>query len=272
MITVDRSHRPVFGGTSTGLVRLENEDRFVYAFYQVGKEDATPVILALVADGVGGQNAGEKAASIAVDLIPDYFEKSEGSIFLKGLENAMLAANQEVMRQAELDPAYAGMACTCAAAVLAGKRLFIANLGDSRIYLQRNNQLIQISRDHTWESESRQLGYGQQADKKQKNQRSHIITRYLGNPIPPKVDNGLYLSDDESTRSALKNQGLELGKDERVLICSDGLTDMVTDEEIHNIMAIHPANQLVDRLTTAALNKGGQDNITMVIVGDETEV
>ena len=271
MIAVDRPHRPVFSGTSTGLVRLENEDRFVYAFYQVGKEDATPVILALVADGVGGQNAGEKAASIAVDLIPDYFEKYEGSNLLKGLENALLAANQEVIRQSELNPAWAGMACTCAAAVLAGKRLFIANLGDSRIYLRRSGNLIQISRDHTWESETRQLGYGQQAGEKQKNQRSHIITRYLGSPIPPKVDVGLYLREDESTRIAVKNQGLELGKDDRILICSDGLTDMVTDEEIHDIMAIHPANQLVEKLTTAALNKGGQDNITMVIVGDEKE-
>ena len=271
MIAVDRPHRLVYGGTSTGLVRMENEDRFVYAFYQVGNEDATRVILALVADGVGGQNAGEKAASIAVDLIPDYFEKYEGSDLLKGLENAILATNQEVMRQAELDPAYAGMACTCATAVLAGRLLFIANLGDSRIYLWRNGKLIQISRDHTWESETRQLGYGQQFGEKQGNQRSHIITRYLGSPILPKVDVGLYLREDESIHCAVRNQGLELGKDERVLICSDGLTDMVTDEEINNIMAIHPANQLVEKLTTAALSKGGQDNITMVIVGDETE-
>lgn len=271
MIAVDRPHRLVYGGTSTGLVRMENEDRFVYAFYRDGNEDATPIILALVVDGVGGQNAGEKAASITVDLIPDYFEKIEGSDFLKGLENAMLAANQEVMRQAELDPAFAGMACTCAAVALVGRRLFIANLGDSRIYLQRDGKLIQISRDHTWESETRQLGFGQQLGEKQGNQRSHIITRYLGNPIPPKVDVGLYLREDESTHTAVSNQGLKLGKDDRVLICSDGLTDMVTDEEINNIMAIHPTNQLVERLTTAALNQGGQDNITMVIVGDEME-
>jgi serine/threonine protein phosphatase PrpC len=271
MIAVDRSHRPIFGGTSTGLVRLQNEDRFVYAFYQTEGEEATPVILALVADGVGGQNAGEKAASITVDLIPDYFEKYEAGDLLKGLEDAILAANQEVMREAELDPALVGMACTCAATVLAGRRLFIANLGDSRIYLQRSGQLIQISRDHTWESESRHLGYGQQAGEKQKNQRSHIITRYLGSPIPPKVDIGLYLGEDEGTASTMRNQGLELGKDDRVLICSDGLTDMVTDEEINNIMAIHPANQLVEKLTTAALDKGGQDNITMVILGDETK-
>ena len=271
MIALDRPHRLVYGGTSTGLVRLENEDRFVYAFYQVGKEDVTPVILALVADGVGGQNAGEKAASITVDLIPDYFEKYEADDLLKGWEDAMLAANQEVMRQSELDPAWAGMACTCAAVVLAGRKLFIANLGDSRIYLRRNGELMQISRDHTWESETRHLGYRQQAEEKQKNQRSHIITRYLGSPIPHKVDVGLYLREDEGMRNAVKNQGLELGKDDRVLICSDGLTDMVPDEEIGNIMAIHPANQLVERLTAAALNKGGQDNITMVIVGDETD-
>lgn len=271
MIAVDHPHRPVYGGTSTGLVRLENEDRFVYAFYKVGKEDATPVILALVADGVGGQNAGEKAASIAVDLIPDYVEKYEADDLLKGLEKAMLAANQEVMRQAELDPAWAGMACTCAAVMLAGRRLFIANLGDSRIYLQRSGKLIQISRDHTWESETRHLGFGEQAGEKQKNQRSHIITRYLGSPIPPKVDVGLYLREDERTHSALRNQGLELGQDDRVLICSDGLTDMVTDEEINAIMNAYPANLLVENLTKAAMDKGGQDNITMVIVGDETK-
>lgn len=271
MIAIDQPHRAVFGGTSTGLVRLENEDRFVYAFFQTGREDTTPVILALVADGVGGQNAGERAASITVELIPDYFEKFEAGDLLKGLQDAMLAANQEVIRQAALDPALAGMACTCAAILLAGERLFIANLGDSRIYLQRSGKLIQISRDHTWESEARQPGYGQQAGEKQKNQRSHIITRYLGSPIPPKVDVGLYLGEGEVTASAMRHQGLELGKDDRVLICSDGLTDMVTDEEINHIMAIYPANQLVEELTSAALNNGGLDNITIVIVGNEIE-
>lgn len=271
MIAVDRPHRPVFGGTSTGLVRLENEDRFVYAFFQAGVEETIPVILAMVADGVGGQNAGEKAASIAVDLIPDFFEQYEGKDLLRCLEDAMLAANKEIVRQAELDPACAGMACTCAAVVLAGRRLFIASLGDSRIYIQRKGKLIQISQDHTWESESRHLGFGQPGNKQHKNQRSHIITRYLGSPIPPRVDVGLYLGEGDSSASATDNQGMILGKDERVLICSDGLTDMVTDEEIENIMELNPANQLVEKLTTAALNKGGQDNITLVIVGGEAE-
>jgi len=115
-------------------------------------------------DGVGGQNAGEKAASIAVDLIPDYLEKFEPGDILRGLESAIVEANYEILRQAELIPAYAGMACTCAAVLVAGNQLFIANVGDSRIYWRRQGILKQISRDHTLEKEPSHTGFENRAD------------------------------------------------------------------------------------------------------------
>jgi len=267
MIAVNLPHRLVYGGTSCGLVRLENEDRFTFAFYQISLHNPTPVLLAIVADGVGGQNAGEKAASLVVDLIPDYLEKFEPGDTLRGLESAFIEANYEILRQAELIPAYAGMACTCAAVLVVGNQLFIANVGDSRIYWWRQGILKQISRDHTRETESSHTGFENPAENERKKPRSHVITRYLGSEFPPKVDLGLYLDGDEKPQTAFFHQGMELGKDDLILICSDGLTDMLTDEEIEIIIKTYPAQQLVENLTDAALKKGGEDNITLVIIG-----
>jgi PPM family protein phosphatase len=266
VIAVDYPHLPIHAGTSTGLVRKTNEDRFTHASYKASETDETPILLAVVADGVGGQNAGEKAALIAVEMIPDYFERNEVANPLKGLENAFLAANREMMHQAELEPDFQGMACTCSAILVIGNHLSIAHVGDSRIYLLQNGRLIQISRDHTWEAGMHFSGH-EKGNNTQGNSRSHIISRYLGSELPPKVDVGLYLDEKENEIEAVSHQGLELGKEDLILVCSDGLTDMVSDIEIERIMKESQPRNLVENLTNAALKKGGKDNITMVIIG-----
>jgi PPM family protein phosphatase len=266
MIPIDHPQRRIFSDTSTGLVRPQNEDRFAIGFFQMKEKDTAPILLAVVADGVGGQKAGEKAASIAVELIPEYLASFESDDVLKGLESAILAANAEIVRLAETNPDYSGMASTCAAAVVVGNRLFIANVGDSRIYVLRNEKLFQISRDHTLESEIRFFGLANPQMVSPSHRRSHVITRYLGSSVPPKVDLGYYLNDQESTLVAANHQGMELAEHDLVLVCSDGLTDMLSDEEIETVMKSNAADQLVEKLTDAALQKGGEDNITLVVI------
>lgn len=266
MIAVEYPHLPIHAGTSTGLVRKTNEDRFTHASYKASETDETPIILALVADGVGGQNAGEKAASIAVEIIPDYFERSEVANPLKGLENAFLAANREIVRQAALEPEFQSMACTCSAVLVIGNRLSIAHVGDSRIYLLQKGGLIQISRDHTW-ADGTHFPDHEKRNNNQRNSRSHVISRYLGSELPPKVDVGLYLDEKENELEAVSHQGMELGKEDLILVCSDGLTDMLSDNEIEGIMKEGQPRDLIENLTNAALRKGGEDNITLVIIG-----
>lgn len=266
MIPIDHFHRRIFSGTSTGLVRLKNEDRFGIGCFQFNEKNPTPILLAMVADGVGGQKAGEKAASMAVELIPQYFAQFDGDNVLKGLESAILAANAEIVQLSEITPDYSGMASTCAVAVVVGKRLFIANVGDSRIYILRNGVLYQISRDHTLESEIQYYGLANSKMISPSQRRSHVITRYLGSSLPPKVDLGLYLDYQASTEAGANNQGMVLAEQDLIFVCSDGLTDMLSDKEIEKIMKSNSADRLVEKLTDAALQKGGEDNITLVII------
>lgn len=271
MIGVDRPHLHISGGTSTGLVREKNEDRFTYAFYRVSETDSTPILLAVVADGVGGEKAGEAAASIAVDVIPDQMLTDDISHPLHSLEEAFLAANREIVRQADTDQSRNGMACTCVCALVIGKRLYIANVGDSRIYLWRKDHLSQISRDHTWANEAASLGLPGGKEISRKKPLGHVITRYLGSALPPKVDLGFHLPQTDGDTEELINQGVELDEDALVLLCSDGLTDMLSDPEIEAIIRNNKTEVLVEKLTDAALRKGGEDNITLVIIGGQVK-
>ncbi len=266
MIGVDRPHLHISGGTSLGLVREKNEDRFTYVFYRVSETDPTPILLAVVADGVGGENAGEAAASIAVDVIPAQVETGDINQPLQVLDEAFLAANREIVKQADSDQSRNGMACTCVCALVIDKRLYIANVGDSRIYLWRKDHLSQISRDHTWANEAALLGLPGGKEISRKKPLGHVITRYLGSALPPKVDLGLFLRQDDGEKRALINQGVELDQDALVLLCSDGLTDMLTDPEIEAIIRNNKTKVLVEKLTNTALRKGGEDNITLVII------
>lgn len=266
MIPIEQPWRKIFSRTSSGLVRLKNEDRFGFSFFRASETDPTPILLAVVADGVGGQKAGEIAANIAVETIQKSFQYFEAKELLKALEQSILEANREIVRQAETSTDTAGMACTCAAAVMVANRLFIANVGDSRIYIMQKGRLTQISRDHTLGTEFRFLEGVDEQDQVKTSSRSHIITRYLGSDLPPKVDLGLYLDEQENLTFAIGNQGLELGEHDLVLICSDGLTDMVLDGEIEATLKSYPANQVVASLTDAALKRGGEDNITLIVI------
>jgi len=269
LISIDQPHLHISGGTSTGLVREKNEDRFTYAFYQVSETNLTPILLAVVADGVGGENAGEAAASIAVEIVPEQMEKGDINQPLQVLEEAFLTANREIFNQADTHPEHYGMACTCICALVIDKRLYIANVGDSRIYLWRKDSLVQISRDHTWANEASSLGLPVGNGINRKNPLGHVIIRYLGSTLPPKVDLGLYLKQDDDEEEALMNQGLELDKGDLVLLCSDGLTDMLSDLEIEKIIKDNKPEILVEKLTDAALRNGGEDNITLVIIGGQ---
>ena len=124
-----------------------------------------------------------------------------------------------------------GMGTTCACAWVIGTRLFIASVGDSRIYLLRNGNLIQLTVDHTWVQEAVEKGILAPEDVRN-HPNVHVIRRYLGSPKTPQADTRLRLAKDETDTQARSNQGLRLLPGDLLLLCTDGLTDVVEDAEI----------------------------------------
>lgn len=239
----------VSGKTDQGLVRPNNEDNF-YLDEKLG--------LLVVADGMGGHASGETASKLAVNIIRDYFQSPQKVIgnydhdyseATNKLNSAISLANRAVFEAAQSSPALKGMGTTIAAILLTGNRLSIAHIGDSRVYLVRSGNIEQLTDDHSIVNE--QL----KRDMITKEEAAHstmknILTKALGISLEMEADL------DELTMFG----------DDILLLCSDGLTTMVTDEAILEIIsfASDPA-AACDSLINAANEKGGPDNITVVL-------
>ena len=230
-----------FGVTDPGRVRQNNEDALL-----VG--DGGDETLFVVADGVGGFEAGEVASSIAIDV-------------LRGLdpdapfEGAIEEANRRILAAGRGDDRLSGMSTTVVAARFGGTRrephVEIAHVGDSRAYLYRGGELKPITEDHSLVAElvrSGDLTRDQAFEHPQKN----LITRALGTEDTIEVDTSML--------------PVEVG--DRFVLCSDGLTDMVREEGVKEILARHPEDPegAARGLLSAALEAGGNDNITVVVV------
>ena len=139
----------------------------------------------------------------------------------------------------------------------------MATVGDSRIYLLRDGQARQISIDHTWIQEALDAGLiepGEVAG----HPNSHVIRRYLGSPRPPEVDFRIRLEPGESDARALGNQGMQLKAGDRLVVCTDGLSDLVNPAEIYETFSKKPLEQAAAALIDLANSRGGHDNITIV--------
>lgn len=273
MIRLSRAHLHVVARTHAGMTDKQNEDRFAVTAYQVGVEEPTPVLFAVVADGIGGHRAGEVAAEIAVNAISHIVALSDGKHPLETLQYAIQTASQEISRQAHHNEERLGMGTTCACALIIGDRLYTASVGDSRIYLLRGDQLHRLTTDHTWVQEAMEKGI-LDARSARRHPNYHVIRRYLGSVEPPQADMRLRMSESESDTQARLNQGMLLAPADILLLCTDGLTDEVEDSEIarllqlpacrgnHSIALRAAAEQLIE----LACQRGGRDNITVVLI------
>ena len=157
------------------------------------------------------------------------------------------------------------MGATCAAAWIIGHRLYAATVGDSRLYLLRGRAIIQLSTDHTWIQEALERGFIQ-PEEARGHPNAHVIRRYLGSPSPPRVDIRLRLSSRESDTQSEANQGLLLQAGDQLILCSDGLTDLVENREILNAFTSQPAQKAAEAMVNLANARGGHDNITLVAI------
>jgi protein phosphatase len=250
--------------THPGETGKSNEDRYGLTSYVLGP-DNTPVVLAVVADGIGGHLAGEVAAQIAVDTFVALMATFEGGDPVEHMRQAIIEAGGAIAQAAQESPEQEGMGSTLSAVLVIGQRLYAATIGDSRIYLRRGGRLIQTSIDHTWVQEAIEHKIIP-AEAARNHPHAHVLRRHLGSRLEPKPDFRLRLAASESDEQAEANQGLLLQPGDQVLICTDGLTDLVRDYEIAGALRRRAPEAAVHYLVGLARSRGGFDNITTLLL------
>ena len=242
------------GKTDVGRVRQENQDD-----YRAG-ELPGGAVWALVCDGMGGAKGGREASQGACNVIENFFQEQYAQCgagqeepFLK---KALLYAYRFVFQKAAHEEALAGMGTTAVCALVRSGNVYLCHAGDSRAYLIRDGKLTQLTHDHSYVQELVDCGTITEEEAEHHPQKN-IITKALG------VD---YRLEPEFTAAKLK-------REDRLLLCTDGLTNMVPVEEMEELLAQGTCYDLPDRLIEAANAHGGSDNITALLLAVEpTEV
>jgi PPM family protein phosphatase len=240
------------GGTSSGQVRPANQDS-----YAIGPQGR----FFLLADGMGGHAGGEQASRIAVQAIADFLDATweEDLSSSQLLRKAILRANAAILTDQRQHPERIDMGTTLVAVLqrpnpAAGEPHFwYTHVGDSRLYRLRNHQLEQLTQDHTWIAQAVKQGNLSRDEARQHPWR-HVLSQCVG----------------REELVAVLVEPLELQAGDRLLLCSDGLTDEVGDEAIAQLLGDAPnCEAAVAALVSAANTAGGSDNITTIVVGCE---
>ena len=263
MIPSERSHIYAAAITHPGMSGKNNEDNYAVSAHVLSETDPTASTFAIVADGVGGHKAGEVASEIAVETISRIISESDAVNPQEILEYAIAHASDSVHQQSVSGDDQKGMGSTCCCVWIIGNRLYTSSVGDSRIYLVRDGQIRQITVDHTWIQEAIEHGILTK-DQAKGHPRAHIIRRYLGSKNPVMPDFRLKLHPDETDEQALANQGMQLLSGDHLLLCSDGLTDLVDDAEIQEMLQKNTLEAAIQNLVDLANERGGHDNITII--------
>ncbi|MFT3892114.1 MAG: protein phosphatase 2C domain-containing protein [Anaerolineales bacterium] len=266
MNRVSRAHLNVEAQTHPGMTGKNNEDRFAVASFVLDSEEKMPALFAVLADGIGGHRGGEVAAELAVNHIMQVVAKSDGRQARQTIETAVSEASSAIAAHSATNDDLKGMGSTCATAWIIGDRLYTSYVGDSRIYLMRGGRIQQLTIDHTWVQEAIEKGI-LTPELARDHPNVHVIRRYLGSPVPPDPDFRLKWFDGEGDQHAESNQGAQLLPNDVVLLCSDGLTDLVWNDEILEIVrAKSNLKEAARALIDLANSRGGHDNITIVLI------
>lgn len=242
-----------FGKSITGLKRSNNED----AFY-ICNENCILDNLYIIADGMGGHKAGEVASSIAINAFNKYLSESickpvNESAILDIMVDAIQTSNKEIYKISEENPEFLGMGTTFDAAVVCKNKIFIAHVGDSRVYIMREKKLFQVTKDHSLVMEMVKNGEITMEEALVHPNRN-IITRALGTKNDIEIDTFIENINDVDI----------------ILMCTDGLTNMIKDSEIENILNLEKSvEEKLEILVDTANNNGGLDNISVILISQE---
>lgn len=232
----------------TGNYRENNEDSYTI-------DDSQRFFV--VADGMGGQNAGEKASALAAELIPQQldqlldFQSTSRDVVVAAIDKSVEHANSEIMALSEMDPSTRNMGTTVVLLVRSGDNFYIGGVGDSRVYLLRGDTLTQLTKDHSLTQALLEAGTINEEEAKTHRYRN-VLYRYLG-----------------TKDGAAGTEACEIRPEpgDRFFLCSDGVTDGIEDDQIQAILtSADDPQKVAEDLVDAALEGGSKDNITSVVV------
>ncbi|MBE6798703.1 MAG: Stp1/IreP family PP2C-type Ser/Thr phosphatase [Ruminococcaceae bacterium] len=238
----------IHGKTDKGILRHSNQDAFSFGTFEDG------AAWAVVCDGMGGANGGNIASEMAVEnlsaSLQSGYRLNMTEMSIKNLlTSAVNAANVKVFCKAREDVSLAGMGTTVVAVLILGNTAYIAHAGDSRAYVYSDGRLLQLTRDHSIVQRLVEEG-NITWDEAKVHPRKNVITRALG--VEESVEVEFTVAD--------------LPEKASLLICTDGLTNYTSNEELIEILSSEPLETVTERLIEAANNNGGGDNITAVVI------
>ncbi len=245
-VTTTRPALTAHAGSHPGLQRENNEDRC--------HADAERGIF-FVVDGVGGQAAGDKAADIAQALLRARLERETGTV-AERIREAITLANNEIHSASQSDPAWSGMACVLTVAVVRDGRATVGHVGDTRLYKLQGSTIRKLTRDHSPVGEREDRGEIGEAEAMRHPRRNEIFRDVGSEPHNPEDEEFIDLFE------------VPFEPDSALLLCTDGLSDMVTSSQIRDIAARHAGKPaaVVEGLLTAANAAGGKDNVSAVFI------
>ncbi|TDB68835.1 Stp1/IreP family PP2C-type Ser/Thr phosphatase [Arundinibacter roseus] len=236
--------------SDVGCVRTNNEDATRFIRPATREVQLQKGYLAIVADGMGGHAAGEVASQMATEIVAKtYYQREESPE--DSLYFALAKANRLIWQTAGRNTRQKGMGTTCTTVVIRDAQLFVAHVGDSRAYLYKNGQFVRLTTDHTYVQKLVEEGVISPADAETHPERN-VLTRAMGthNKVEIDVEKPAYLFEDG----------------DRLLLCSDGLYDYLTDDEMAEFLNLEMVSEAAQQMIDLARQRGGHDNITVMIV------
>lgn len=241
--------------THSGKVRSNNEDSVSLVRPTDKSSLLSHGLLALVADGMGGHEGGEFASQLALQEIVRSYYRSEAAL-PAALEQALRDANREVFKASRSNPLLKGMGTTCVALVLCGDEAWWGWIGDSRLYLIRSGKIYRLSEDHTVVQDMVRRGLITAEEAHNHSDRS-VLERALGT--------------QKTVEPGLSDHPIRISAGDRLLLCSDGLHDLVEDEELVCNAGEGTVAIAAERLLQLALERGGHDNVSVVLLEAKLE-
>lgn len=236
-----------YGKTDVGMMRTINQDSIFVSTSSIGKLQN----LFIVADGMGGHKAGDVASRVAIDNFVKYVCTTHMTDPANILDSGIISINKDVYQMANSNRDFAGMGTTFVAATIMDNHMYIANVGDSRLYVV-NREIKQITRDHSLVEDMVKMGLLDKVDART-HYKKNVITKAIG------------VADDKASTPDIFEIEVEVG--DKILLCSDGLTNMVDDYEIKKIINNNETlEDAICQLIEQANENGGKDNISAIIV------
>lgn len=237
--------------TDVGRQRSNNEDSHLYWEPDSDEEFLRKGRLAVIADGMGGYEGGQEASRLAVETVRHVYDAAFGANPQDTLLEAFESAHRNIQRFAVEQPQFYGMGTTCTAVAIVDRQLHFAHVGDSRLYHIRGDSISRLTRDHSYVGRLVENGIVRSEDAESHPQR-HVLTAALGSgrAIVPHVP----------------DRPVSLAEGDTLLLCTDGLWGLVPDQELARIAQSTPPAEACTELVKTALERGGPDNITVLVL------